>query len=68
MLTTIHEVNQRMRQRMPSAAKSCAPWLVLAGSLLPAFAYADDVAERLAENLQVNGQPMPVEQVSATPM
>ncbi len=41
MLTTIHEVNQRMRQRMPSAAKSCAP---------------------------VNGQPMPVEQVSATPM
>ena len=50
MLTTIHEVNQRMRQRMPSAAKSCAPWLVLAGSLLPAFAYADDVAERDAHS------------------
>ena len=38
MLTTIHEVNQRMRQRMPSAAKSCAPWLVLAGSVA-LFAY-----------------------------
>lgn len=68
MLNIIREVNQRMRQRMPSVAKSCVPLLVLAGSLLPAFAYADDVAERLAENLQVNGQTMPVEQVSATPM
>lgn len=68
MLNTIREVNERMHKRMPSVAKSCAPWLVLAGSLLPTFAFADAITERLAENLQVNGQPMPVEQVSATPM
>ncbi len=68
MLNTIREVNQRMHLRMPTVAKSCVPWLVLASSLIPAAAFADDVAERLADSLQVNGQPMPVEQVSATPM
>lgn len=49
-------------------SKQLAPWLVVAMGLLPTLAKADVTAERLAENLSVNGQPMPVEQVSATPM
>lgn len=68
MPNTIREVEEIMHQRMPLVAKSCVPWIVMAGLLLPVAANADDIAERLAETLQVNGQPMPVEQVSATPM
>jgi thiol:disulfide interchange protein DsbC len=68
MPTITREVEETMHQRMPLIAKSCVPWLALAGLLLPAVASADAVSERLAESLQVNGQSMPVEQVSATPM
>lgn len=68
MPTTIQEVEKTMRQRMPECVASRAPWWVLAISLLPALALADATADRLAESLSVNGQPMPVEQVSVTPM
>lgn len=74
MQNTIREVEVIMRQcPTPSPGKApvlklLAPWLVVAGGLLPTLASADVIAERLAENLSVNGQPMPVEQVSATPM
>lgn len=68
MPTTIQEVEKRMRQRMPECVASRAPWWVLAISLLPSLALADATADRLAESLSVNGQPMPVEQVSVTPM
>lgn len=44
-----------------------ATWLV-AASLIPTTAQADDATERLAESLSVNGQKMPVETVSETPM
>ncbi|WP_301585552.1 DsbC family protein [Halomonas alkaliantarctica] len=68
MPNTIREVEDTMHQRRSLVAKSCVPWLALTGLLLPVVASADAVAERLAENLQVNGQSMPVEQVNATPM
>lgn len=42
--------------------------LLIAGSLLPAVAQADAVASRLAESLSVNGQSMPVQAVTETPM
>lgn len=42
--------------------------LLVASSLLPAAAQADAVADRLAESLSVNGQSMPVEAVTETPM
>lgn len=41
---------------------------LLTVSLLPSAAQADEVADRLAESLSVNGQKMPVETVTETPM
>lgn len=67
MLNTIREVNQRMRQRLFAVIKVCASGLVLASGMGAALVHADAAAQ-LADNLQVNGQPMPVKQVSATPM
>ncbi|MFG6668390.1 DsbC family protein [Halomonas sp. HNIBRBA4712] len=57
-----------MRQRTtftPRAAR-LAPIMLLGAALLPAAAHADRQA--LADTLEVNGQPMPVEAVSETPM
>lgn len=74
MPNTTHEVEEIMRQRKTlllgkaAALTLLAPWVAVAGSLLPALASADVTAERLAENLSVNGQSMPVKQVNATPM
>ncbi|WP_417862737.1 DsbC family protein [Vreelandella venusta] len=68
MQNTIREVEDTMHQRMSLVAKSYVSWLALAGCLLPAVASADAVSEHLMENLQVNGQSMPVAQVSATPI
>ncbi|AQU83610.1 MULTISPECIES: DsbC family protein [unclassified Halomonas] len=74
MLNTTHEVEDIMRHRKTlflgkaPVFKLLAPWLVVAGSFLPALASADVIAERLAENLSVSGHSMPVKQVSATPM
>lgn len=41
---------------------------LLTVSLLPSAALADEVADRLTESLSVNGQKMPVETVTETPM
>lgn len=73
MPNIIREVENIMRQRTTLALRKApvrllAPWLVAAGSLLPAFASADAMTDHLAENLRVNGQQMPVEQVDVTPM
>ena len=61
-----------MRQRgflaMPLLTPFSMMTLLIAGSLLPAAAQADAVADRLAGSLSVNGQSMPVEAVTATPM
>lgn len=65
MLNITHEVELMMRQRLTPL--SMVTWLVTA-SLIPAAAQADDASERLAESLSVNGQPMPVEAVTETPM
>ncbi|WP_447927118.1 DsbC family protein [Vreelandella sp. EE27] len=43
-----------------------ASLFLLGASLLPGLAYAN--AQTLSERLEVNGQPMPVEQVNETPM
>ncbi|XGA80860.1 DsbC family protein [Halomonas sp. CH40] len=42
--------------------------LVLGGALLSTTAIAQSVPEALTETLSVNGQPMPVENVNATPL
>lgn len=63
MQNITHEVELMMRQR-----RFLVFPLLIAGSLLPAAAQADAVADRLAGSLSVNGQPMPVEAVTATPM
>ena len=59
-----------MRQRRFLAPPLLTPFsmltLLVAGSLLPADAHAD--ADQLAESLSVNGQKMPVEAVTETPM
>ncbi|HSP32617.1 MAG TPA: DsbC family protein [Halomonas sp.] len=59
-----------MRQRRFLAPPLLTPFsmltLLVAGSLLPAAAHAD--ADQLAESLSVNGQKMPVEAVTETPM
>ncbi|WNL39403.1 DsbC family protein [Halomonas sp. PAMB 3232] len=60
-----------MRQRTTLLSRAgsrsrLAPFLLVGAALLPAAAQAD--AERLAESLEVNGQPMPVEEVLETPM
>ncbi|WP_447043186.1 DsbC family protein [Vreelandella sp. H-I2] len=63
MQNITQEVELIMRQR-----RFLAFSLLIAGSLLPAIAQADAVGDRLAESLSVNGQAMPVEAVSETPM
>lgn len=63
MLNITQEVELMMRQR-----RFLAFPLLIAGSLLPVVAQADAVASRLAESLSVNGQSMPVQAVSETPM
>ncbi|MEA2118586.1 DsbC family protein [Halovibrio sp. HP20-50] len=65
MQNITHEVELMMRQTLTSL--SIVTWLV-AASLVPTAAQADDATERLAESLSVNGQKMPVETVSETPM
>lgn len=72
MQTITHEVEKNMRQRRFLALPLLTPftmmtWLV-AGSLLPAAAQADAAADQLAGSLSVNGQQMPVEAVTETPM
>ncbi|MDN6322413.1 MAG: DsbC family protein [Halomonas sp.] len=67
-----HEVEISMRQRRFLALPLLTPvsmmtWLI-AGSLLPSVVQADAVADELAGSLSVNGQQMPVEAVTATPM
>lgn len=63
MQNIIQEVELIMRQR-----RFLAFPLLIAGSLLPVIAQADAVGDRLAESLSVNGQAMPVEAVTETPM
>ncbi|MGY2460913.1 DsbC family protein [Vreelandella sulfidaeris] len=63
MQNIIQEVELIMRQR-----RFLAFPLLIAGSLLPVVAQADAVGDRLAESLSVNGQAMPVEAVTETPM
>lgn len=73
MPSTIHEVESTMRHRF-TLSPSCFPLrrtltgLALCCSLLPLFAQAQSVEARLADNLSVNGQPMPVKEITATPM
>ncbi|MDQ7734315.1 DsbC family protein [Halomonas sp. SpR1] len=72
MQNITHEVELIMRQRRFVAHPLLTPFSMLAclltASLLPAAAQADEVADRLAGSLSVNGQPMPVEAVTETPM
>ncbi|MBR9904345.1 MAG: DsbC family protein [Gammaproteobacteria bacterium] len=72
MQNTTQEVELIMRQRRFVALPLLTPSLMLAclfsASLLPAAAQADDVADQLAGSLSVNGQQMPVEAVTETPM
>ncbi|MGO2242552.1 MAG: DsbC family protein [Halomonas sp.] len=72
MQNITHEVELMMRQRHFLALPLLSPFsmmtLLIAGSLLPLAAQADDVADRLAGSLSVNGQSMPVEAVTETPM
>lgn len=63
MQNITQEVELIMRQR-----RFLAFPLLIAGSLLPVIAQADAVGDRLAESLSVNGQAMPVEAVTETPM
>jgi thiol:disulfide interchange protein DsbC len=64
MRNTTQGVELMMRQRGFFSMLT----LLMTGSLLPAAAQADTVADHLAGSLSVNGQPMPVEEVTATPM
>ncbi|MFJ5539993.1 DsbC family protein [Vreelandella titanicae] len=72
MLNITHEVELMMRQRrfvtLPLLTPSSMLACLLTASLLPSAAQADGVADRLAESLSVNGQSMPVEVVTETPM
>ncbi|TVP46492.1 MAG: DsbC family protein [Halomonas sp.] len=72
MQNTTQGVELMMRQRgflaMPLLTPFSFMTLLIAGSLLPAAAQADAVADRLAGSLSVNGQSMPVESVTGTPM
>ncbi len=63
MQNITHEVELMMRQR-----RFLVFPLLIAGSLLPAAAQADEVTDRLSESLSVNGQAMPVEAVAETPI
>jgi thiol:disulfide interchange protein DsbC len=72
MQNITHEVELMMRQRgffaMPLLTPFSMMTLLVAGSLLPSAAKADEVVDRLAGSLSVNGQSMPVESVNETPM
>ncbi|OJA06638.1 DsbC family protein [Halomonas sp. QHL1] len=72
MQNITHEVKLKMRQRRFVTLPLLTPFSMLAclltASLLPSAAQADDVADRLADSLSVNGQSMPVEAVTETPM
>ena len=72
MQNITQEAELMMRQRrfvaLPLLTPSSMLACLLAAGLLPSAAQADDVAERLAESLSVNGQSMPVEEVTETPM
>ena len=68
MPNIIREVEERMRQRMVTPSLRSALFTLAMASVLPIAAHADATADQLRESLQVNGQPMPVEQVDATPM
>jgi len=61
-----------MRQRrfvaLPLLTTSSMLACLLTSSLLSSAAQADDVGDRLAESLSVNGQSMPVKAVTETPM
>ena len=59
---------QRGFLTMPLRTPFSVMTLLVVGSLLPPAALADAVADRLAESLSVNGQSMPVDEVTATPM
>lgn len=68
MPNIIREVERRMRQRMIIPSLRSALFTLAMASVLPVAAHADATADQLRESLQVNGQPMPVEQVDTTPM
>lgn len=72
MLNITQEAELMMRQRrfvaLPSVTTSSMLACLLTASLLSSAAQADDVGDRLAESLSVNGQSMPVKAVTETPM
>lgn len=68
MPNIIREVERRMRQRMIIPSLRSALFTLAMASVLPVAAHADATADQLRESLQVNGQPMPVEEVDTTPM
>ncbi len=68
MLNIIREVEERMRQCTVTPALRSALLTLAVASVLPFTAHAVATADQLRESLSVNGQAMPVEQVSATPM
>ncbi|MGP9499025.1 MULTISPECIES: DsbC family protein [unclassified Halomonas] len=68
MQNTIREVEDRMRQRTVTPSLRTALLTLAIASVLPVAAHADAVTQRLSESLSVNGQPIPVEHVTTTPM
>ncbi len=72
MLNITQEAELIMRQRrfvaLPLLTTSSMLACLLTASLLSSAAQADDVGDRLAESLSVNGQSMPVKAVTETPM
>ena len=72
MLNITQEAELMMRQRrfvaLPLLTTSSMLACLLTASLLSSAAQADDVGDRLAESLSVNGQSMPVKAVTETPM
>lgn len=72
MQNITQEAELMMRQRRLVVSPLVTPvsllTCLLTVSLLPSAAQADEVADRLAESLSVNGQKMPVETVTETPM
>ncbi|WP_417421219.1 DsbC family protein [Halomonas sp.] len=68
MLNIIREVEERMRQRTVTPSLRSALFTLAMASVLPIAAHADAATDHLRESLSVNGQQMPVEQVTATPI
>ena len=68
MLNITQEAELMMRQRrfvaLPLLTTSSMLACLLTASLLSSAAQADDVGDRLAESLSVNGQSMPVKATS----